>query len=312
MTIQGADPVRDAEARARDRHGADLDHPRSGGRRRPRRPHLRDVRRPHRRAGHASTTCSTRPLHPYTQGLLDSVPTRNARGARLRADPRHDAVAARPAARLRVSRALRARDRRACASTPAMRASPTAPARQCAAFHPLRSPLHEPAAAAAASMRAPADAADRAARRVASASSRRSTSRRGSATCSAPSVREEVVHAVDRVDLAITPRRGGRPGRRIGLRQVDARAPGRRPAAADARASASGAARRSPAAPARARAAAARDADDLPGPLRLAQPAHARRRHRRRGAGRARLVAPRRAAGLRRRRMLDASASIRR
>ena len=41
---------------ARDRHGADLDHARPLGRRRARRPRLRDVRGPHRRAGHAPTT----------------------------------------------------------------------------------------------------------------------------------------------------------------------------------------------------------------------------------------------------------------
>jgi oligopeptide/dipeptide ABC transporter ATP-binding protein len=29
----------------------------------------------------------TRPAHPYTQGLLDSVPSRNVRGARLRQIP---------------------------------------------------------------------------------------------------------------------------------------------------------------------------------------------------------------------------------
>ena len=49
------------------------------------------------------------PRHPYTRGLLDSVPSNSVRGARLQADSRHDAVAARPAARLRVSRALQPR-----------------------------------------------------------------------------------------------------------------------------------------------------------------------------------------------------------
>ena len=55
----GPDPVRDAEARARDGHGADLDHARPVGDRRARRSRLRDVRGTHRRAGHAPT-CSAR------------------------------------------------------------------------------------------------------------------------------------------------------------------------------------------------------------------------------------------------------------
>ncbi len=48
----GADPRRGAEALPRERHRADLDHPRSVGGRRPRRRGVRDVRRPHRRARH--------------------------------------------------------------------------------------------------------------------------------------------------------------------------------------------------------------------------------------------------------------------
>ena len=47
----GPDPLRDAEAHARDRHGAHLDHARPVGDRRTRRPRVRDVRRTHRRAG---------------------------------------------------------------------------------------------------------------------------------------------------------------------------------------------------------------------------------------------------------------------
>ena len=47
----GPDPVRDAEADARDRRGDDLDHARPVGDRRARRSRLRDVRGPDRRAG---------------------------------------------------------------------------------------------------------------------------------------------------------------------------------------------------------------------------------------------------------------------
>ena len=65
---------------------------------------------PHRRAGQRASTCCRSRAHPYTQGLLDSVPSRTAqRGAAAEADPGHDAVAARPAAGLRVSRALQLR-----------------------------------------------------------------------------------------------------------------------------------------------------------------------------------------------------------
>ena len=56
-----------------------------------------------------------RRAHPYTQGLLDSVPSNNARGARLKQIPGHDAVAARASAGLRVSRALPACASRDCA-----------------------------------------------------------------------------------------------------------------------------------------------------------------------------------------------------
>ena len=51
------------------------------------------------------------PLHPYTRGLIGSVPSRAQRGAPLDADSRHGAVARAPAARLRVRAALRARRR---------------------------------------------------------------------------------------------------------------------------------------------------------------------------------------------------------
>ncbi len=83
--------------------------------------------------------------------------------------------------------------------------------------------------------------------------------------------------------------RGRRIGRRVGLRQVDARTDRRRHAAADQRASGAGAALRlSDQPPADGAPAAAQDADDLPGSVRIAEPAPARRRHRRRSAGRAR------------------------
>ena len=50
------------------------------------------------------------PLHPYTRGLLDSVPSRNARRA-PQTDSRNDAPAPQPAERLPVSQSLQPRDR---------------------------------------------------------------------------------------------------------------------------------------------------------------------------------------------------------
>ncbi len=51
------------------------------------------------------------PLHPYTRGLLDSVPSRNRPGAPLRQIPGMTPVAPPPARGLRVPRALRPRNR---------------------------------------------------------------------------------------------------------------------------------------------------------------------------------------------------------
>ena len=53
----------------------------------------------------------SQPRHPYTQGLLDSVPSRSVARRALAADSGHAAVGARPAGGLRVPRALQPRDR---------------------------------------------------------------------------------------------------------------------------------------------------------------------------------------------------------
>ena len=76
------------------------------------------------------------PAHPYTQGLLDSVPARNARGARLRQIPgMTPSLLELPpgcAFRDRCSRADAA-----CAETPAMRLDPADPQRGVRCHHPL-------------------------------------------------------------------------------------------------------------------------------------------------------------------------------
>ncbi len=59
------------------------------------------------------------PLHPYTKGLMGSIPTLDRRGRAAGADPGLDAAADRDPARLRVPSALPAR----------VRALPDAPAR---------------------------------------------------------------------------------------------------------------------------------------------------------------------------------------
>ena len=196
----GADPVRDAEAGARHRHGADLDHARPVGHRRSRRSRLRDVRGAHRRAGQrrGRAGSAAASVHAGTP-RFGAVEQRARRPAG--ADSGHDAVAARPAARLPVSRAVpEARCR--IASSRRMSRSPTAATGRSGAHHPL-APLHGAATATASSAIRRRRWSSCAA--CPSASSSRSTLRRGSATALGASVREEVVHAVDNVDLAVLP-----------------------------------------------------------------------------------------------------------
>ena len=171
-----------------------------------------------------------------------------------------------------------------------------APGRRRAAHHPL---LGRASRAAVDERRA----AHRAARRLASASSSRSTSRRSIAqparrrtcarrSCTPSTTSTSRSHAGEVVGLV------GESG--CGKSTLGPH--GRRHPAAERRASASGKGATLPSLPPprRARQQLAR-ADDLPGPVCLAQSAPARRRHRRRGAGGARPRAAR-AAGRRLRR----------
>ena len=114
-------------------HGADLDHARSLGGRRPRRRDRRDVRRPHRRDGRGRAVLD-RPLHPYTHGLIGSVPSRNKRGEKLRQIPGMTPSLLNLPRRLRLSHPLPARRRRMRAGTAAVATSPGQTTR---CFHPL-------------------------------------------------------------------------------------------------------------------------------------------------------------------------------
>ncbi len=78
----GADSGRDEKPRRRARYGADLDQPRPRHRLLARRPDRGDVCRPHRRGGPTAAVLRD-PRHPYTQGLLDSLPARAEPGRDL-------------------------------------------------------------------------------------------------------------------------------------------------------------------------------------------------------------------------------------
>jgi peptide/nickel transport system ATP-binding protein len=79
----------------------------------------------------------TSPAHPYTQGLLDSVPSRNARGARLRQIPgMTPSLIALPTGCAFRERCARAST--ACIQAPPMRAVGTLPGGRAArCHHPL-------------------------------------------------------------------------------------------------------------------------------------------------------------------------------
>ena len=63
--------------------GAHPDHARPRRRGRRRRPHRGHVRRPDRRAAPTSTTSTRAPAHPYTEGLLESIPRVDLKGQEL-------------------------------------------------------------------------------------------------------------------------------------------------------------------------------------------------------------------------------------
>ena len=239
----GADPRPDRPPAARARHGGAAHHPRPRRGGRVLRPGRGDVCRPHRRGGAGGDASSRARRTATRRRCCATIPAANPPGRRLPVDRRHGA-AARPAlGRLRLRAPLR-RSRRA------LRARPAAPRGR----GPPR-PLLEPGRHERAPRRArPVQVLPAAGRRRGAGARRCQPHARATARCSASSA---------------------------------SRAAGSRPSAAPCCASSSRAAARCCSSGedllglgrSGPEAAAARHADRLPGPVRLAQPApHGRQR----------------------------------
>ena len=117
----GADPRADRRGQARVRHRRDPDHARPRRRRRDRDTRDGHVRRPGRWSTARRARSSTQPQHPYTWGLLDSMPSVEQAARSARPDRGLAAVAART--RRRAARSTRA------AATASSRADRAAAAR---------------------------------------------------------------------------------------------------------------------------------------------------------------------------------------
>ena len=244
VTIQGQILYEMQKLVPRDRHGADLDHARPVGGRRPRRRGLRDVRRPHRRAAARSTTCSTGPRIPTRRACSTRCRAATARGAPLRQIPGMTPSLL----DLPPGCAFRERCARADARLPASRRRcarrRTGHARRAASIRCVRRP-HERRGDPAADAADAAGAAGRAARASRSASSSRSTSpakianRARRATCARRSCMRSTA-STSRVDAG-RGRRAWSASRAAASRRSAGSSPAS--AAADAPASASGAAR---------------------------------------------------------------------
>ena len=93
------------ELQTRSRHRDPADHPRPRRRERARRSRRGHVRRSHRGGRGSRSRCSSTPRHPYTQGLLRSMPALAQPGERLARDP---GVVPRPANGRRAAASRRA------------------------------------------------------------------------------------------------------------------------------------------------------------------------------------------------------------
>ena len=202
----------------------DPDHARPRRRRRGRRRRGRDVCRPRRRARAGAARCSTQPQHPYTVGLLGSMPRLDGDAARLASIEGQVPSPLRRRAGLPL--------RRRAARSPTRAAAPRR--RRCATS--ARGHL--------------VGVLEGAARRRRAAGARPGGGGVSTARCCRSQglvkhfpvrrglfgARSGAVRAVDGVDLDARGRRDARRRRRIGLRQVDARPPGAAPDRADRRA----------------------------------------------------------------------------
>ena len=185
-----------ARTRRAKQHGDAADHARSRARRRILRPHRGDARRPYRRDRADRASCSPRPRHPYTAKLIAATPGAATRARRLAVDPRRAARSApRRPAPLPLQRALRARGED-CAEPP------LPPQRRDAPMVACRHPA----------MNARSSTSTSCAKLYRSASAAHCPARASAARSS--------LHAVDGVSFTIGPRRDGRAGRRVRLRQV--------------------------------------------------------------------------------------------
>ena len=320
----GPDPRAHPEGPGRHRGGADAHHPRPGRRRRdgPRR--RRHVCRPGRRdAARSTRSCST-PKHPYTEGLLSSIPSR---GHAWPAPERHQGLRAKPvqhAARAATSRrAARTRFEPCAAHDPRIE-DPGGPPVACWLWKPVEGTAPRPLKEAPRAERHRCDDGRRCHRqpidvldedgsttRTSTASPGRSSRQRPANAVRRPRASPASAHR-GRVPRQVlpdprralpTPASGtSRPSTTSASRFCEARCSGS--SASRAAASPPSAGRSSGCQPATARHGAhlgrghlheegrrpqtppPPDADHLPGPGRLAEPADAGQRHHRRGPAR--------------------------
>ena len=157
------------------------------------------------------------PRHPYTRGLLDSMPGSAPRHEKFRQIAGMTPIAHRPSAGLRISAALPVRDRRMRTDSRDARRTGR-PARACAAFIRCRRRREAMIAAAERNDVAPLLELKAVSKRFVAHLDLVS---RIASLCRSRCDARSSCYAVDRVRSGDRGRRGRRPGWRIGLRQVD-------------------------------------------------------------------------------------------
>ena len=271
------------ELQQRERHGDHADHPQPGRGRRDGRRRGGDVPRAAWSSRGRSTTSSTRPKHPYTQALLRSIPSvqRRARATRLPTIAGSMPHPYNRPARLPVPPALpelhaghaatRREPRAAAASASGQRASAASSTSDAAsAMTPCRRD----------DVASPTRCSRYAACKKLFPIQRGLPAARSSATCGRSTASASTSTRARRWRWSARAAAARPPPRAASCARIEPTG-GRDPASGPPTASVVDVA----ALPrARAAAAAPRDADDLPGPVLLAEPAHDAARHRRRAA----------------------------